>query len=212
MSKKVVINRRDFIKNISAAGTGLAIGFYLPFKNKLQAEVSKKTVDFVPNIWVNVSPGNQVTLTVAESEMGQGVWTSLPMIIAEEMELDWTKVKVVQAPVDENYFGNFNMGTGGSASVRTSWEKLRNAGAVAKDMLLEAAVSELSVAKNECIADKGYIIHQPSGKKLSYGELTQKAASIEIPSSVNLKDPNKFSIIGTDLLRTDTLLLSLIHI
>ena len=206
MSKKVVINRRDFIKSISVAGTGLALGFYLPFKNKLQGEVSKKSVDFVQNIWVHVSPGNQVTLTVAESEMGQGVWTSLPMIIAEEMELDWTKVKVVQAPVDENYFGNFNMGTGGSASVRTSWEKLRNAGAVAKDILLEAAASQLSVEKNQCIADKGYIIHQPSGKKLSYGELTQTAASIEIPSTVNLKDPNKFSIIGTDLLRTDTLL------
>ena len=106
--------------------------------------------------------------------------------------------------LDENYFGRFDMGTGGSASVRTSWEKLRNAGAVAKDMLLEAAASEWSVAKNECNADSGYITHQPTGKKLSYGELTRKAASIEIPESVKLKDPNEFRIIGTDLPRTDT--------
>ncbi len=77
----------------------------LPFKNNLQAAESKSTIEFIPNIWVSVNPDNQVTLTVSESEMGQGVWTSLPMIIAEEMELDWTKVKVVQAPVDENYFG-----------------------------------------------------------------------------------------------------------
>ena len=181
MPNKVFINRRDFIKTISTAGTGLVIGFYLPFKNNLQAAESKSTIEFIPNIWVSVNPDNQVTLTVSESEMGQGVWTSLPMIIAEEMELDWTKVKVVQAPVDEYYFGRFDMGTGGSASVRTSWEKLRNAGAVAKDMLLEAAASEWSVAKNECNADSGYITHQPTGKKLSYGELTRKAASIEIP-------------------------------
>lgn len=204
MPNKVFINRRDFIKTISTAGTGLVIGFYLPFKNNLQAAESKSTIEFIPNIWVSVNPDNQVTLTVSESEMGQGVWTSLPMIIAEEMELDWTKVKVVQAPVDENYFGRFDMGTGGSASVRTSWEKLRNAGAVAKDMLLKAAASEWSVAKNECNADSGYITHQPTGKKLSYGELTLKAASIEIPESVKLKDPNKFRIIGTDLPRTDT--------
>ena len=114
MAKKVLINRRDFIKTISTAGTGLTLGFYLPFKNRLRAEISRSTVDFVPNIWVSVNPNSQVTITVSESEMGQGVWTSLPMIIAEEMELDWTKVKVVQAPVDENYFGRFDMGTGGS--------------------------------------------------------------------------------------------------
>nr|MCS5647537.1 xanthine dehydrogenase family protein molybdopterin-binding subunit [Candidatus Neomarinimicrobiota bacterium] len=143
------------------------------------------------------------TLTVSESEMGQGVWTSLPMIIAEEMELDWTKVTVVQAPVDENYFGRFDMGTGGSSSIRTSWEKMRKAGAVAKDMLLDAAIGKWSVSKADCFAENGFIIHRSTGKKISYGDLAHKASMLDVPKSVQLKNPDTFRIIGTDILRTD---------
>lgn len=203
MVKKVLINRRDFIKTISTAGAGLTLGFYLPFKNRLRAEISRSTVDFVPNIWVSVNPNSQVTITVSESEMGQGVWTSLPMIIAEEMELDWTKVKVVQAPVDENYFGRFDMGTGGSSSIRTSWDKMRKAGAVAKDMLLDAATDKWSVSKADCFAENGFIIHRSTGKKISYGDLAHKASMLDVPESIQLKNPDMFRIIGTDLLRTD---------
>ena len=203
MAEKVFINRRDFIKTISTAGAGLTLGFYLPFKDRLRAEVSRFTVDFVPNIWVNEKPTSQVTLTVSESEMGQGVWTSLPMIIAEEMELDWTKVKVVQAPVDENYFGRFDMGTGGSSSIRTSWDKMRKAGAVAKDMLHEAATIEWSVSKADCFAENGFIVHRLTGEKINYGDLAHKASMLDVPKSVQLKNPDTFRIIGTDILRTD---------
>ena len=132
--------------------------------------------------------------------MGQGVWTSLPMIIAEEMELDWTKVKVVQAPVDENYFGRFDMGTGGSSSIRTSWDKMRKAGAVAKDMLLDAATDKWSVSKADCFAENGFIIHRSTGKKISYGDLAHKASMLDVPESIQLKNPDMFRIIGTDLL------------
>ncbi|SVA69283.1 uncharacterized protein METZ01_LOCUS122137, partial [marine metagenome] len=150
------------------------IGFHLPFKNKLLAGNAVSDIAFNPNAWITVRPDNTVTIFVAESEMGQGVWTSLPMIIAEEMELDWSKVQVIQAPVDKDRFGK--QGTGGSASIRSSWKKLREAGAVAKEMLLEAAAQKWSIPKGNCDADKGFILNRTSGEKLSYGELCALAA------------------------------------
>ena len=123
--------------------------------------------------------------------MGQGVWTALPMIIAEEMELDWSKIQVIQAPVDKDRFGN--QGTGGSASVRSSWEKLRKAGAVAKEMLLEAAARKWSVPKQDCYGENGLVLNRVNGKKLSYGDLSITASGLKIPDNVILKDPQDFS-------------------
>ncbi len=179
MAEKRVINRRDFLKVVSTTGAGLIIGFHLPFKNKLRAATLQAAIQFKPNAWITVHPDNMVTIAVAESEMGQGVWTSLPMIIAEEMELDWSKIQVIQAPVDKDRFGK--QGTGGSASVRSSWEKLRKAGAVAKEMLLTAAAREWSVPRGDCYGENGFILNRTSGKKLSYGDLAEKAAILDIP-------------------------------
>ena len=162
MAEKTDINRRNFLKIASAAGTGLVIGFHLPFKNKLLAADSASGILFSPNAWITVRPDNIVTIAVDESEMGQGVWTALPMIIAEEMELDWSKIQVIQAPVDKDRFGN--QGTGGSASVRASWKKLRKAGAVAKEMLIEAAARKWSVPKQDCYAENGFVLNRVNGK------------------------------------------------
>ncbi|MCS5647020.1 MAG: molybdopterin-dependent oxidoreductase, partial [Candidatus Marinimicrobia bacterium] len=116
MADRSVINRRDFIKVVSRTGAGLVIGFRLPLKNRVQAATLAISNTFKPNAWVTLYPDELVTITVSKSEMGQGVWTSLPMIIAEEMELDWTKVQIEQAPVDKVRFGR--QGTGGSYSIR----------------------------------------------------------------------------------------------
>ena len=202
MAEKTIINRRDFIKIVSTAGTGLVIGFHLPFKNKLLAGNAVSDIAFNPNAWITVRPDNTVTISVAESEMGQGVWTSLPMIIAEEMELDWSKVQVIQAPVDKDRFGK--QGTGGSTSIRSSWKKLREAGAVAKEMLLEAAAQKWSIPKGNCDADKGFILNRTSGEKLSYGELCALAAELKVPKNILLKDPGDFRIVGKNIPRTDT--------
>ena len=202
MAEKTVINRRDFLKVVSTTGAGLIIGFHLPFKNKLRAATLQAAIQFKPNAWITVHPDNMVTIAVAESEMGQGVWTSLPMIIAEEMELDWSKIQVIQAPVDKDRFGK--QGTGGSASVRSSWEKLRKAGAVAKEMLLTAAAREWSVPRGDCYGENGFILNRTSGKKLSYGDLAEKAAILDIPKNVSLKKAADFNIIGKDIPRTDT--------
>ena len=202
MADRSVINRRDFIKVVSTTGAGLVIGFHLPFKNRVQAATLASRNTFKPNAWVTVHPDEFVTITVSKSEMGQGVWTSLPMLIAEEMELDWTKVQIEQAPVDKEKFGR--QGTGGSNSIRGSWDKMRKAGAIGKDMLMNAAAHNWSVPKKECYAEKGFIIHQPSGKKLSYGDLSMKAATLDIPTEVALKDPDNFRIIGKEIPRKDT--------
>jgi len=180
----------------------LVIGFHLPFKNKLLAGNAVSDIAFNPNAWITVRPDNTVTISVAESEMGQGVWTSLPMIIAEEMELDWSKVQVIQAPIDKDRFGK--QGTGGSASIRSSWKKLREAGAVAKEMLLEAAAQKWSIPKENCDADNGFILNRTSGEKLSYGELCALAAELKVPENISLKDPGDFRIVGKNIPRTDT--------
>ena len=200
MADKTVINRRDFIKTATAAGAGLVIGFHLPFRNRLQAASVGLQSSFAPNAWIIVRPDNQVIFKVTKSEMGQGVWTSLPMIIAEEMDLDWSTIKVEQALESE--------GTGGSRSIRGLWKPLRKAGAKARDMLLEAAAQEWQVEKNECVAENGMIKHKPTNgkkfKKFKYGDLAIAASKLPVPDKVSLKNPSDFKIIGTDALRTDT--------
>ena len=147
MADKIVVNRRDFIKTATVAGAGLVIGFHLPFNNRLLAASLGLKRSFAPNAWIIVQPDNQVIFKVTKSEMGQGVWTSLPMIIAEEMDLDWSTIKIEQALESES--------TGGSRSIRGLWKPLRKAGATAKDMLLEAAAQEWMVEKSDCVAENG---------------------------------------------------------
>ena len=148
MDKDHLISRRSFIKTASLIGSGFAIGFnFLQAKRELNSE-------FSPNMYINVLSDDTVILSVSKAEMGQGIWTSLPMLIAEEMEVDWGKVKVQQISKD-----NF-IGTGGSMSISGyGWEKMREAGAVAKQVLVESAALKWKVSPLECVAKNNVIYH-----------------------------------------------------
>jgi isoquinoline 1-oxidoreductase subunit beta len=189
--------RRDFLKAGVTAGAGLVIGLYLP---PLAREAEAVGKDFAPNAFVEITPTGDVHLWCARSEMGQGVRTSMLMILAEELDADWTRVKVVQADFDAKYG---DMTTGGSESVRGSWTPLRKAGATARDMLVTAAQQSWSVPKNECTTRAGTVIHSKTKRELAYGELATKAAMLPVPQDVPLKDPKDYRILETKKARVD---------
>ncbi len=191
--------RRDFLKTGAAAGAGLVIRFYLSTHTAEAAALAE--ADFAPNAFIEIAPNGDIQLIVARSEMGQGVRTSMAMILAEELDADWARVKIVQADFDAKYG---DMTTGGSASVRSSWGPLRKAGASARDMLLTAAAQSWNVPKEECAATGGSIIeHKKTGRKLGYGELAAKAAAVPVPKDAPLKDPKDYRIVGTNKHRVD---------
>ena len=189
------MERRDFLQVASTVGAGLVIGFRLPDRHGV--------VPFAPNAWLRVDTDGAVTVTVDKSEMGEGNHTALAMIVAEELEADWTKVKI--GPVPDNPAGwSRRMSTGGSTSVRTSWDILRKAGATARAMLVTAAAQTWNVEPASCRADIGTVVHIRSRKRLTYGELAQKAATIPVPENAPLKDPKDFRLLGTGVRRLDT--------
>jgi len=159
----------------------------------------------VLNAFIGIGPDERVTITVNKSEMGQGVYTSLPMLIAEELECEWKKIRVESAPVEAVYnhtvYG-IQM-TGGSTSVSSEWERMRKLGAAAREMLIAAAAETWKVEKASCRAENGRVVHS-SGKTLTYGQLAAKAATMPVPEEVPLKDPSAFKIIGHPMPRLDT--------
>ena len=192
------VSRRDFLKTSSVGSAGLLVAFHMTngFSQTGAAEA-----DFVPNAFVAISPEGEIRLIVARSEMGQGVRTSLPMILAEELDADWSSVKIEQADCDAKYG---DMTTGGSMSIRSSWDPLRKAGASARDMLLTAAAETWNVPKTECTTTgTNFVEHKKSGKKLGYGALATKASSVPVPKEVPLKDPKDYRIVGTKRKRID---------
>jgi isoquinoline 1-oxidoreductase beta subunit len=189
------LSRREFVVAGAAAGAGLVIGFYLPH----EASSSKKS--FSPNAYLRITSDNKVTIVVARSEMGQGVRTALPMILAEELEADWKQIEIEQAGAS-TLFGD--QSTGGSASVRTTWDPMRKAGAAAREMLISAAALTWGVPRSSCAAQSGSIVHSPSNRKLSYGELASKAAALPIPADAPLKQNKDYKIVGQRLARLDT--------
>jgi isoquinoline 1-oxidoreductase beta subunit len=188
------LSRREFVVAGVAAGAGLVIGFYLPGKGQQQES-------FSPNAYLRITPDNKVTIVVARSEMGQGVRTALPMILAEELEADWKQIEIEQAGAS-TLFGDQT--TGGSASVRTTWDPMRKAGAQAREMLISAAASTWGVPRSACTAELGHIKHAASGRSLSYGELVSKAAVLPIPTDVPLKQSKDYKIVGQRLPRVDS--------
>src|SRR5581483_9248839 len=197
-------SRRDFIKASAAVGGGLAIGFHLPGKIA-QADAGGGYA--MPNAWVKVGADNQITIMVARSEMGQGVATSMPMLVAEELDVDFNKVKVEFAPPAEVYINSLLGGqiTGGSTSVRDAWEKLRKAGASARMMLVAAAAQEWGVDAAQVKTENGSLIG-PNGKRMSYRMAAPKAAKLEVPKDVPLKPVSAFKIVGNaKQKRVDTL-------
>jgi isoquinoline 1-oxidoreductase subunit beta len=192
-------SRRDFLKTASVGSAGLLVAFRLagPFPSVAAAEGEH----FAPNAFVSISPEGEITLVVARSEMGQGVRTTLAMILAEELDADWPTVKVEQADCDAKYG---DMTTGGSMSIRSSWDPLRKAGASARDMLLSAAAETWNVPKTECTTTGTNMVeHKKSSRKLSYGALAAKAATVPVPKDVPLKDPKDYRIVGTKRKRID---------
>jgi len=201
MSK--TLSRRSFLM-VSSAGGALIIGATLPGLRGFSTVEAAGT--FEPNIWVKISSDDSITVMVTQLEMGQGVMTSMPMLVAEELDADWTKIKTEWVPADPKY-GNPNFGgaqlTAGSNSVRGMWKLLREAGAGARSMLVTAAAQTWNVAENTCTTDKGEVIHAQSGRRLKYGSLVDKAASLPVPKTVSLKDPKTFRMLGKSTPRFD---------
>lgn len=183
------ITRRDFIKYTGLSTAGIAFGLYITSAEKLFAQ----DMVFKPNIWLQIDKNGFVTITMHRTEMGQKVWTALPMIVAEELEADWSKVKVVQGDLNDEFGSQV---TGGSASVRTSYDKLRKAGATAREMLITAAALQWDISRDECIAESGFIINTISGEKIGYGQLVVLANTVHVPTNPSLKNPKDFKIIG----------------
>ena len=191
------VTRRAFIKT----GAGLVIGFSLP--PRLVPAPRRAEAPFAPNAWVRVGTDGIVTLTVDKSEMGQGSQTALAMILAEELEADWSKVRL--EPVPENAAGwSRRMSTGGSTAIRTSWDPLRKAGATARAMLITAAAEAWKVDRTTCRAENGAVVHEPSGRRLPYGKLATRAARLAVPTDAPLKDPKNFRLLGRRVPRLDT--------
>ena len=188
------ISRRDFLATGVAATAGLVVAFHLP----LSAESGS---EFAPNAYVHISPQGKVTIVVARSEMGQGVRTSLPMILAEELDCDFAQIAIEQAGAS-TLFGDQT--TGGSASVRTCWDPMRKAGAQAREMLLHAAAKQWQVGAATCKTENGYVHHLSSNRKASYGSLAAAAAKFPVPAEPKLKDPKNYTLIGQPKPRLDT--------
>ena len=189
------VSRRDFLKLSGSATAGLAIAVYLP-------SVPAESAGFAPNVWIHIDDHGKVTLVVAKSEMGQGVFTALPAILAEELEVDLKDVTVRQAPADRARYGD--QSTGGSTSVRDGWLPLRKAGAAAREMLIAAAAQRWNVDASQCVARSGSVLYSASGKKAGYGELVNSAAAIAAPAEPKLKDPKDFRLLGKRFARVDT--------
>jgi isoquinoline 1-oxidoreductase beta subunit len=198
-------SRRTFLKLTAVAGGGLLIGFQLPAHARSNGSYALGGGSFSPNSWIHLAPDDSVTLMVASSEMGQGSMTAIPMLLAEELEADWVKVKVAPAPVHPD-FNNPLSGrqqTGGSTAVRGYWQILREVGAATRELLIAAAAQTWVVAAGDCHARNSEVIHGASGRRLRYGALLERAAKLTPPPNARLKDPKDFRLIGKSQARLD---------
>jgi len=194
-------NRRDFLKTTSIATSGLMMGVVLP---GTVAETMAAGTLHTPNAWVHIADDNSITLISARSEMGQGVYTSMPMLIAEELNVDVTKVTVSAAPPGAVYANAFlgAMITGGSTSVREGWEKLRIAGAQVREMLIAGAAAEWGVPASAVKAANG-MLTGPGGKKATYGQMAEAASKQPVPEKPSIKAPKDFRVVGKRIPRLD---------
>ena len=194
--------RRGFLKTSGAFSGGLMLGFALPMGGPAQAAGLMHT----PSAWVHIADDNTITLISARAEMGQGVYTSMPMLIAEELNVDIQKVKVAFAPPGKVYGNALIFGlqlTGGSTSVREGYDKLRLAGAQVREMLVAAAAAKWNVEASALKAENGFVTG-PKGKKASYGQLAEAASKLPVPQKPAMKDPSQFRIVGKKTTRLDT--------
>ena len=198
MQQSSSTTRRDFLKVTTLAGGGLLLGFsWFSAASETPALINKipfaGSLNF--NSYLSIAADGTITILSPNPELGQNIMTSFPMIVAEELDADWTKIKVLQAPLDTKNFDR--QLTGGSGAIPHSWKKLRTAGATARYMLIQAAALQWAVPIEECTASNGFVIHSKSGKKLGFGELAEQASKLSVPKDVKLKDRKDFKIIGT---------------
>jgi isoquinoline 1-oxidoreductase beta subunit len=198
------LSRRSFLVSAAAGGGGLVLGFELPGGGRAQAADGAPEI----NAWIVIRPDDTVVVRVSRSEMGQGIFTALPMLVAEELECDWGKVKPEYASPAENLRRHRvwgDMSTNASRSVSASQRTLREAGATAREMLIAAAAARWDVPARACRAENSTITHLPSGRTVRFGEVAQAAAAVRPPARVKLKEPKDWKLIGTPQKRFDTL-------
>jgi len=199
------ISRRTFLRAGAAAGGGLMLSLNLPFARGV-AEAAAGA-DFVPNAFIRIGSDGQIVLIMPYVEMGQGTYTSIPMLIAEELEVGLKDVRLEHAPPDEKLYANPLLGvqaTGNSNAIRGAWQPLRQAGATARTMLISAAARRWNVDPASCRAQSGEVLHAATGRRIKYGELAADAARLPVPEGVALKRPQDFKLIGTPAKRLDT--------
>jgi isoquinoline 1-oxidoreductase beta subunit len=200
------LSRRIFLKAGIASSGGLILGFGLPAF--LGGAIAAAPRSFAPNAFIRVGSDGQVVLTMPYVEMGQGTYTSIPMLLAEELEVDLKQVQLEHAPPNEKLYGNPLLGglqaTGNSNAIRAAWQPLRHAGATARSMLVAAAAKRWNVDPGSCRAQSGEVLHPPTGRRIKYGDLAAAASRMPVPESVALKRPGKFKLIGTPAKRLDT--------
>lgn len=205
MSTLLKTNRRDFLKMATTATGGLILGFHWGSAEATSMKVLESTAlpvgDNNFNSYLSISSDNVITIFSPNPELGQNIKTSFPMIVAEELEADWKNVKVLQAALDTKKYER--QLTGGSGAIPHSWERLRKAGATAKQMLIEAAAKRWNVSPASLKAENSFVIDVANGKKLTYGELATEASTLAVPTDVKLKDKKDFKIIGTAIHNVD---------
>jgi isoquinoline 1-oxidoreductase subunit beta len=196
-------SRRALLQVGAAVGGGLLVGFFAPAK----AAAPGRASGFAPNAFIRIDPAGTVTLIIPQVEMGQGVYTSISMILAEELDADWAKVVAEHAPPSDALYANPLLGlqaTGNSNSIRAWWTPLRKAGAGTRAVLVQAAASGWNVAPGELRTESGEVIHDATGRRIAYGALTGRAAGLKPPVDPPLKNPKDFRLIGKPLKRLDT--------
>lgn len=199
------LSRRNFLQVGVAAGGGLLLSLSLP--DLAGNAGAADTTSFMPNAFIRIDGNGQVILIMPYVEMGQGAYTSIPMLIAEELEVDLKQVRLEHAPPDEKLYGNPFLGgvqgTGGSTAIRAVWQPMRQAGATARIMLVAAAAKRWNVDPATCRAESGEVLHLPTGRSAKYGDLVADAAGMPVPEKVALKPPEDFKLIGTPAKRLD---------
>jgi isoquinoline 1-oxidoreductase beta subunit len=204
MGSRSQASRRGFLRTGAYTAGALVLGFYLPVRGRSQeAAPSGPITVFKPNAWLRITADNQITILVEKPELGQGSRTYTPMMIAEELEVDWSAIHVEQAPTIPSIYQNLR--TGGSGGVANAFTPMRKVGAQAREMLLAAAAWRWQVKRSGCRAENGTVVHTPTNRRMSYGELVEVASKLPLlnPDEVTLKQPKDFRFIGHPLPRTD---------
>jgi isoquinoline 1-oxidoreductase subunit beta len=204
MSPQGQVSRREFLKASTQTARALILSFYLPARWEVQAPASGGPLRvFKPNAWLRITADNQITVLVEKPELGQGSHTYTPMMIAEELEVNWSSIHVEQAPTISSIYQGLR--TGGSGGVASTFTPMRQVGAQAREMLITAAAQQWNVKRRDCRAENGTVVHTPTNRRVSYGDLVEAASKLPLinPDEITLKQPKDFRIIGKPIPRTD---------